>query len=164
MRCDDCGNDEAVIDLTTVRDDQTRILHLCSECAAERGVQREATAGTPPLADFLAQIGKSVGRESASQGRCPTCGLTAAQLRQTGRLGCDDCYDHFELHLRGLLRRLHGGTQHMGKAPTAHHADEEDVEAQVDSLRRSLRRAVDAEDFEHAAAIRDQIRRLEERE
>ena len=123
-----------------------------------------ATQNSAPLVDFLAQIGKSVGEEASALGRCPSCGLTPAQLRQTGRLRFATCYTNYQHHLRALLRRLHGGTQHIGKALLPPDPGEEDRRAKVENLRRSLRLAVDAEDFEHAAALRDQIRRIEEPE
>jgi protein arginine kinase activator len=164
MRCDRCGNDEAVVQLTTVKENESQVRHLCPACAADEGVEVAATQSSAPLVEFLAQIGQSVGEEASALGRCPSCGLTPAQLRQSGRLGCATCYTHYQHHLRALLRRLHGGTQHIGKAVLPPDPEEEDRRVKVDNLRRSLRIAVDAEDFEHAAALRDQIRRIEELE
>lgn len=163
MQCDNCGKKEAVIQLTQVENNEMRILHLCESCAAERGVEPQTPVPNAPLADFLAQIGKGVSDELA-RGKCPSCGLTAAQLRQSGRLGCATCYAHYDSHLRNLLRRLHGGTKHVGKMILPVDADETDRTAHLQSLRRSLDRAVAAEDFEHAAALRDQLRKLEVRE
>jgi len=161
MLCQSCGNAEAVIELTTVRDDEKRVQHLCEACASEHGVEVEGSGPSAPLVDFLAQIGKSMGEEMVPASRCPSCGLTPAQLKQLGRLGCAECYTHFEQHLRNLLRRLHGGTHHVGKQPTAGDTSGFDRKARVQSLRRSLQRAVAEEDFEQAALLRDQIRRLE---
>lgn len=161
MKCDNCGGAEAVVHLTQIVDNEASTSHLCEGCAAEKGLD----AGTPPpnapLTDFLAQIGKSVGADAPTTGRCPSCGLTSAQLKQTGRLGCATCYTHYEQHLRGLLRRLHGGTQHVGKILAATDPEKVDRATLVRNLRRGLQRAIDAEDFEHAAALRDQIRQLE---
>ena len=161
MQCDKCGNEDAVIQLTKMKDDEMKVLHLCEACAAEEGLEAGAAAGSAPLVDFLKQIGQGIGEEASSAGRCPSCGMTPTQLKQVGRLGCAVCYSHFEQHLRGLLRRLHGGTQHAGKAAATHDSEEGDRKTRVQSLRRSLQRAIDAEDFEHAATIRDQIRRAE---
>jgi protein arginine kinase activator len=160
MRCNNCGKREAVIQLTQVENNEMRVLHLCEPCAAERGVETDSHKINAPLADFLAQIGKGVG-EATTSGRCPSCGMTPAQLRQTGRLGCGVCYSHYDEHLRGLLRRLHGGTKHVGKVVLPTDPSENDRTARLVSLRRSLQRAVDAEDFEHAASLRDQLKRLE---
>lgn len=160
MTCDNCGTAEAVIQLTQVENNEMRVLHLCESCAAERGLEGEGQPINAPLADFLAQIGKGVGDEPSS-GRCPSCGMTVAQLRQTGRLGCAVCYTHFDTHLRALLRRLHGGTQHVGKVVLPPEPDDQDRTTHLLSLRRSLQRAVEAEDFEHAASLRDQLRKYE---
>jgi protein arginine kinase activator len=160
MRCDQCGGEPAEIQLTRVEDDEMRVLHLCQSCAAEQGVETSVLASAP-LADFVAQIGKGMTEAGTPAGGCPSCGLTPPQLRQVGRLGCADCYGHYEQHLRNLLRRLHGGTQHVGKVAEQPDSGEVDRKARMQSLRRSLQRAVDAEDFEHAAVLRDQIRRLD---
>jgi protein arginine kinase activator len=161
-RCDVCGAQDAVIQLTQVENNEMRVLHLCDACAVQRGVELESHKGSAPLADFLAQIGKGVG-EGQAVGRCPSCGLSAAQLRQTGRLGCGVCYTHFDEHLRSLLRRLHGGAKHVGKIVLPADPNEDDRTARILSLRRSLQRAVEAEDFEFAASLRDQLRKIEVR-
>jgi protein arginine kinase activator len=166
MRCDNCGLNDAAIHLTQIVNNEMTTEHLCDACAAAKGVDVgpvEAAAPAGPLTDFLAQIGKSLAGEAATNvGSCPRCGLTAADLKRTGRLGCADCYTHFAPHLRRLLRRLHGGTHHVGKqfAPSGA-AVPESPGSKLASLRRSLQRAVDAEDFERAAGLRDQIRALE---
>jgi protein arginine kinase activator len=156
MRCDSCRERDAVVQLTQVENTEMKVLHLCEVCAAERGVDVPSQKGNAPLVDFLAQIGKG-----EVVGRCPECGMTSAQLRQTGRLGCASCYAHFDEHLRSLLRRLHGGSKHVGKTVLPADPKREDLSVHLTSLRRSLKKAVEAEDFEHAAALRDQLRRLE---
>jgi protein arginine kinase activator len=158
--CDSCGNAPSAIQLTQVENNEMRVLNLCEKCALERGVETDAMKTSAPLADFLAQIGSGVGEERAV-GRCPSCGMTAAQLRHTGRLGCTECYSYYDEHLRGLLRRLHGGTKHVGKVVLPADPARDDVTARIVSLRRSLERAVEAEDFEFAASLRDQLRQLD---
>lgn len=160
MTCDNCGVAEAAIQLTQVENNEMRVLHLCESCAAERGLEGQGQSINAPLADFLAQIGKGTGDEPAT-GRCASCGMTVGQLRQTGRLGCAECYDHFEAHLRTLLRRLHGGTTHVGKVAASTEPEERTRTARMLSLRRSLQHAVEAEDFEHAASIRDELRKYD---
>lgn len=161
MLCENCGTADAAIELTTVVDNEKRVMQLCEACAAERGLNVAPPVGNLPLADFLAQIGSGILDDAPPASRCPSCGLTPAQLKQTGRLGCAECYRHFDKHLRGLLRRLHGGTQHVGKVAVPPDNGTSDRKARVEGLRRNLQRAVDSEDFEHAAALRDEIRRME---
>jgi protein arginine kinase activator len=163
MQCENCGSQEAVIHLTTMKDNEMSTSHLCEACAAAKGVDSGAGTESAPLADFLAQMGKSLGEEETSDvGSCPSCGLSTAELRKTGRLGCAACYPHFEPHLRALLRRLHGGTQHVGKTLLPPNPEQADRTVRIQSLRRKLERAVQREEFEYAASLRDQIRRLEE--
>jgi protein arginine kinase activator len=162
MRCDSCGKKEAAIHLTQIVNNEMSTFHLCEACAAAKGLETGTSAAAAPLADFLAQMGKSATAEAAAAtGACPSCGLTLADFKRTGRLGCSRCWNHYESSLRGLLRKLHGATQHLGKVYLSPDPTEMDRTARIVSLRRSLQRAVDEEDFERAAALRDQIRRLE---
>jgi protein arginine kinase activator len=159
--CDRCGNAEAAIHFTQIQNNETTTRHLCEGCAAALGLDSGAGA-TAPLADFLAQMGKAMQGETATAaGTCPACGLSLADFKRTGRLGCSRCWSVFEPSLKGLLRKLHGGTQHVGKVYLPADPTAVDRSARINSLRRSLQRAVDEEDFERAAALRDQIRRLE---
>lgn len=159
MQCDNCGQNEAIIHLTHIEDNQVTTKHLCEECAAEKGLQPSGDAENFPLTDFLAQVGKATG-ESAL-GSCVFCGLRFEEFKKAGRLGCSQCYVSFESNLRGLLRRLHGGTQHVGKVYLPPNPSQAQTLERLAGLRRKLSKAVEREDFERAAEIRDLIRLLE---
>lgn len=168
MQCDQCGERPAAIHLTTIVDNEVTQQHLCEVCAAAKGVQTEASVAKFPLSDFLASMGKTAGPAAPAAkdgGRCAACGATLEDFRETGRLGCPECYVTFEAHLRTLLRRVHGASRHVGEpyvVAAAGAAREGGAEAgDVDGLREQLRRAVDAENFELAARLRDQIRGME---
>ncbi len=96
---------------------------------------------------------------------CARCGGTFQDFRETGRLGCPDCYRSFEAPLRDLLRRLHGSTHHLGER----YAEREPATAaaaaasteRAAALREQLRLAVETENFELAAELRDRLRVLE---
>lgn len=160
MQCDRCGSKESVVHLTQIENNQMTTSHLCEDCAAAQGVEAGAGMEVAPLADFLAQMGKTVG-ESGFAGACPSCGLSAGEFKRKGRLGCAQCYQHFASQLRPLLRKLHGGGRHRGKPYVAPEQLSASDAARADHLRRSLARAVDAEDYERAAALRDELRQLE---
>jgi len=161
MTCENCGENEAAIHLTQIQNNEMTTRHLCEGCAEAMGLSAGHSAAAP-LADFIATMGKAIASEvSATAGTCPACGLTLADFKRTGRLGCSRCYSTFDVSLRGLLRKLHGGTQHTGKVYLPPDPTETDRTARIVSLRRSLQRSVESEDFERAAALRDQIRRLE---
>ena len=114
-----------------------------------------------PIADLLAHLGGSEEREFSSDAdACEYCGTRARDFRKSGRLGCPQCYVYFEAQLRELLRRVHGSSQHLGKVYVTSAVDIDDDETRIATLRRRLERAVEVEDFESAAAIRDQIHML----
>jgi len=162
MVCDHCGKNEAVIHLTQIVDNKMSTFHLCEPCAAEKGLEPGTGNASFPLTDFLAQMGKDAEFEAASpNGPCPFCGLSLDDFKKSGRVGCSHCYVSFESHLRGLLRRLHGGTQHLGKVYLPPDPTENERQDRIAGLRRKLDKAVASEDFERAAQIRDQIRALE---
>ena len=164
MVCDNCGGAGAVVHLTQVVNNETKTSHLCDRCAAEKGLQPNAPSSNLLLADFLAKIGSDellspgVPREDLT---CPFCGLSTTDFKKVGRLGCPQCYSTFEAYLRGLLRRIHGGTQHVGKVYLPPDPSISEREKRLEALRRKLERAIDTEDFERAAELRDQIRTLE---
>lgn len=149
--------------LTHIVNNEMTTLHLCEACAEEKGLGTEANAGNVPLTDFLAQMGKGLPAEAAEQApaTCPFCELRLEDFKKTGRLGCSHCYVTFEPHLRSLLRRLHGGTQHVGKVYLPPDPSKADRQERLAGLQRKLANAVASEDFERAAEIRDEIRELE---
>ena len=160
MLCDDCGENEAILHLTSIENNQIKSSHLCEQCASEKGLEPGVGTGNVPLTDFLAQMGKA-NDAAGSAGPCAYCGLKLDDFKKTGRLGCSQCYVTFEPHLRPLLRRLHGGTQHVGKVYLPPNPSVAQREERLAGLRRKLSKAVESEDFERAAQIRDLIKSLE---
>lgn len=161
MLCDNCKEKESIIHFTQIVDNQTTTLHLCESCAAAKGLEPGMSPGNFPLTDFLAQVGKGSSEGGGAVAPCGYCGLRLEDFKKTGRLGCPHCYSSFEANLKGLLRRLHGNTQHVGKVylpPDPTHAEQQE---RLAGLRRKLDKAVEREDFERAAQIRDMIRTLE---
>jgi protein arginine kinase activator len=165
MQCDNCGDRPAAIHLTQIVDNSVTTVHLCEECAAEKGVQTGASVSKYPLADFLASVGKGAAAALPPGGEdraCSFCHGTLGDFRETGRLGCPHCYESFSTHLRDLLRRIHGSSQHVGEVYLTPAAGAEGDEDRVLlELREKLHRAVETEDFELAAELRDRIRVLE---
>jgi protein arginine kinase activator len=167
MRCSQCHEREAVVFLTQIAQDQVIKLHLCERCAAERGVETSASLGKTPVGTFLASMGKGLEAAAALPAgidppeACPSCGATLSDFRESGRLGCAACYVTFESALRDLLRRLHGSSRHIGKRYTASGAGAVELPPpSTNQLRTQLRLAVETENFELAAQLRDQLRSL----
>jgi len=163
MLCHNCGAENAVVRLTQIVDNEMRTLHLCQRCAAEKGLDTPSIPENFPLADILAQLGREerTPREATPTANCSFCGLTFAEFKESGRLGCPHCWASFEPQLRNLLRRIHGGSQHLGKVYLSPDPSVSEREKRLEALRRKLSRAVELEDFERAAELRDEIRNLE---
>ena len=162
MMCCVCKEREAKVHLTQIAGDKMQKLDLCEECAKSKGVN-DPTGFS--LADLLLGLGASQEMEQATGGaelRCPHCGFSQADFKKAGRLGCSECYVTFSEGLESLLKSMHKGTRHAGKAPHALQKTR-DLSEKLKSLQRKLEKAVADEDFEEAAVVRDEIKALKEK-
>ena len=163
MLCQICGKNAASVHFTEINDNKMSELHVCERCAEEKGMHTPAQQHKFEIADLLAGMVDAMTQtdeERVGHVQCPRCGMAYSAFKETGRLGCAECYQAFQFQLRPLLRRIHGDTRHKGKSPAR---DGEGVSRsrQMQRLHDELQRAVEREEFERAASIRDDIRRLE---
>jgi protein arginine kinase activator len=157
MFCCICKEKEATVHLTQIAGDKMQKVDLCEECAKTKGVNDPTSFS---LADLLLGLGASQEIEQAAGGteiKCPRCGFTQADFKKAGRLGCPDCYNTFAEPLGGLLKTMHKGTRHIGKAPEGLRQNR-DLTDRLKSLQKRLAKAIEAEDFEEAALLRDEIK------
>jgi protein arginine kinase activator len=159
MMCQRCGKEVATIHLTEISNNQKQERHLCEECAREEGIA--IAAQTVNLKDVLSGFLQAHETASAEAGlACPLCGITYAEFRNQGRLGCPNDYDVFAEPLAEVFQKVHGGAEHTGKVPVRSGGAGEEHRELI-QLRRRLQEAVDGEDYEQAAELRDQIREKE---
>ena len=163
MLCQICGKNAASVHFTEINDNKMSELHVCERCAEEKGMQGPSKKQKFDIADLLAGMVDgmtSTEEERVGHVQCPRCGMAYSAFKETGRLGCAECYQAFQFQLRPLLRRIHGDTHHKGKVPTR---DGEGAtrSRQIQRLHDELQRAVEREEFERAAGIRDEVMRLE---
>lgn len=165
MICDVCHKNPATVHLTEIVDDQMTELHLCEECARQKSEHMESQFGLSDLLAGLADFSKSPPLEKEDVTlKCKKCGLTYADFKKIGRLGCNECYSTFKRYLGPLLKRIHGSNQHFGKSPFKEEAllkNGQESKTDLALLRDKLQKAIKDEAFEEAARIRDQIRELE---
>src|SRR5688500_1186707 len=157
MQCCVCKEREAKVHLTQIVGDKMQKVDLCEECAKQKGVNDPAGFS---LADLLLGLGASQEMEQAAGSgdlKCPHCGFTQADFKKAGRLGCSECYVTFAEGLEGLLKSMHKGTKHLGKVPHSYQQSR-DLADKLKSLQKKLEKAVADEDFEQAAAMRDEIK------
>jgi protein arginine kinase activator len=161
MLCDQCHERDAVLNLTQIVENAVTQLHLCEKCAAERGIETTVSMPKHPLGEFLEAVQQQALQLPGDATRCSSCGTTLRDFRASGRLGCAHCYSAFEQSLRDLLRRVHGSAQHVGRTYAVPNPALLERDASLGALRVQLQQAIEHEEFERAARLRDQIRALE---
>ncbi|MCY2976483.1 MAG: UvrB/UvrC motif-containing protein [Planctomycetota bacterium] len=164
MKCQHCDK-PATFHITELIDpSEPASVHLCEDHARVYLAQG-STAG--PVSALAGMLAKQLKIEQAAQKlsevdqkTCPACGITFAEFRQGGRLGCGYDYVHFQEDLEPLLINIHGATEHIGKrASQAEGAGNRQHE--VVQLRKEMKAAIEKEDYETAGKLRDQIREIE---
>src|SRR5882672_3086790 len=163
MLCDICKQNVATVHLTQMVEGKTKKVDLCEACSKEKGVD-DPTGFS--LADLLLGLGAAQEMAQATAGgpelKCPSCGFTQADFKKSGRFGCAECYSTFAEGLEGLLKSMHKGTRHVGKVPRALR-DSREVSEALKGLQTRLEKAIDEEDFEQAAIVRDEIKQMREK-
>ncbi len=169
MYCDECKLRTAAVTLTEVYNGKHVQLHLCPECAAQKGVGFFNLGGTSLpklLGSFFGfgpfQIGQIEPSVIANRA-CPNCGTSLKAIGQHGRLGCSQCYEVFREQLEPTLRRIHSNTVHTGKIPERG-AGKMKIQRKIEQLKAELHSAVVSEKYEKAAEIRDEIKDLEKKQ
>jgi len=79
--------------------------------------------------------------------------MPVSELSSAGRLGCARCVPSFRKELSMLWRRAGRPARYAGKVPSGRSGTDA-----LAGLRRELSAALEAEDFERAAAVRDELR------
>ncbi len=160
MQCQICKENDATIHLTEITDGKRTEMHICEQCAAEQGIAVKSQIPVNELLSGLLAAQPSddeLSDRSAQQVQCPHCGFTLAQFSKEAVLGCPYDYEVFEKSLLPLIEKAHNGkTTHCGKLPSK---TPKDTKKQVEllNLRQQLETAVQSEDYELAAELRDKI-------
>ena len=120
MLCQSCKKNEAALFLKVAVNNKVTEMHLCEACAAAGGAALGGLETGPMnisgmmgnmsgyFKDFLPAERRTL--------RCRSCGLKYSDFKETGRLGCPDCYTSLEPQLTELMARIHGASQHAGRA------------------------------------------------
>jgi len=164
VKCHNCEREiERVVTITQINGSQKTTVSLCKECASAMGFHNPLNQMPFPLAKILHSIIQQTlppsQNETVTTAACPNCGLTFAQFSQQGRFGCGVCYNTFRPKLETIMRRIHGSSMHRGKLPHPHDDTLVGVRER-ERLEIEYRRAVDGEEFERAADLRDRLREI----
>lgn len=151
--CQTCHLNPATIHFTHITKGVKDETNLCEACAAAQGLAQEG------LVSSALDIAKGVTSRTL---KCPHCGITFDEFRAKGRFGCPRDYEVFREALEPLLRKMHlGAARHIGRLPLGQDEVETTVGDRLLQLRRELAQAVEGENYEDAARLRDEIKAIE---
>ncbi len=169
MLCQKCKKNQANTHVKQIINGKLTEMDLCSDCAAKMGFTT-SFGSFPNIADMMSGfLGMPTMNALADEVKCGGCGATFSQISKSGKVGCAKCYETFYDRLLPSIKRIHGNTVHTGKrlrtarlksgegeTPAAVREDKSELE----TLQEQLRSAVNAQEFEQAAALRDRINEL----
>lgn len=157
--CQICNQKPATIHLTDIQNNVKREVHMCEGCASKKGFVVGQSIAIPEV------LGKADGGASERDAlSCSTCGITWSDFRGTGRFGCANDYTVFRDRLMPLLADIHARAErHVGKHPDTGDEGQGRLQRELMDCRRRLREAIEREEYELAAQLRDELRELETR-
>ncbi len=173
MLCQHCQKNEATTVVKTMINGKYAEYRLCPACAHELGYDAMFPDFSADFGGLLSSFFSNALPAISGATHCQSCGSTLNDIRRTGKVGCADCYDTFFSELMPTIRNVHGNTEHKGKRPGAieYTVNEEpssdtaskkqDKDKTLQALRDELKQAIESENFERAAQLRDRIKGLE---
>ncbi|MFI5359497.1 MAG: UvrB/UvrC motif-containing protein [Halanaerobiales bacterium] len=163
MICQRCNKNNSTVHLTKIVNGKKTELYLCEDCARETGhlsfPENDPFDFTNLLKGILSPETDIYG-DYFQEDRCSLCGMTYRDFTKNALLGCSNCYIEFENRLEPILRRIHGNIIHNGKVPRRTGGSLR-IRKEIEEYKEEMQRAVDNEEFEKAAELRDKIRELE---
>ena len=165
MVCSRCKMRTATVRLSKVINNILTEVYLCQDCAKENAIaEMQAVIGIanmmPGIFAFENDLNKYI-KAKSDPVRCSFCGKSFEEIRQDGRLGCATCYSDFGDKMGPIIERIYGTARHKGRCPS-NMPDEYKNAMEIDELKILLNRAIELEEYERAAEIRDSIKSLEQ--
>ena len=160
MKCQNCEEREALVHLTKIHNGEKKEVHLCESCA-----QKVNAFSIHQSFDFHKFFSGILDTDNPFSSKpkhtqeltCTLCGMKYSTFKKIGKVGCDHCYGAFEEYVRPLIRRIHGSEKHTGKIPH-HTAKHIRIKREIEELRNKLQNAIENEEYELAAKLRDDLK------
>jgi protein arginine kinase activator len=164
MKCDICNQREATVFLTQMLNNEIRKLHLCEKCAIASGLDLDnAVSVTDALLGTSEKKQHKQPATRPTEKKCPSCKMSLADFKKISRFGCAMCYETFADEIKNMVEEMHRNTRHIGKKPVSHPASTTTYIEHKDSLEElkfRLQKAIELEDYEKAAGLRDKIQQI----
>ncbi len=155
MLCEKCGMNPAAVTLTKVINGNKSVMKLCAACAQENKLYNSLNMDLGFSSLFSNFLGEN---EMLGDETCPLCNISRREFLKSGKPGCSQCYTFFESSMKPLLRKIHSTTTHTGKTVGT---CEKPAENKIDLLKAQLKEAIEKEEYEKAARLRDEIKEME---
>lgn len=160
MLCSECGKNEANVHVTHIINGKKTESHLCEECAKKNQTILNSNFSMENL--FSAMLNNAFNKTYLPAKGCSKCGMTYDTFRNTGKFGCSQCIDSFKPRLMPVIKSMQGYERHAGKIPKRAGGTYK-IQMDLDRLKNDLKKAVEREEYELAAQLRDQIHEIENR-
>jgi protein arginine kinase activator len=160
MKCDICKKREAVIFLQQV--EPRKEIHLCFECANERGLHVDNERVELPFSALPALLSDLLPQKQPQpmEKTCPVCAHTLSQIQKTHTVGCPECYTFFAAEIKALQKKAGIEGSWTGTLPRRLGRLKSTLSDRV-LLQTKLDESLAHEDYEKAAIYRDRLRMLE---
>lgn len=167
MKCQKCGANNANTHIKTIINGEFKEYDLCSECAKKMGYTNVFSDMENEFSSFLGSFFGNALPARTQATRCEFCGSSYSEIAKSGHVGCAHCYEVFEQQLMPSIRRMHGNTTHCGKNSESQEKEKqqnsqgESKEEKISRLKAELAKAVEEQNFEECAKLRDEIKEME---
>ena len=174
MLCEHCNYNEANVKYTQIVNGEKKEMFLCDKCAKEMGIDTLNFDMPIHLSNFFDDIlndydgtNFSTNLLGTQQLKCNQCQMTYEEFRQNGKMGCANCYEAFSDKIEPLIKRLQGSTNHLGRKsknivePKGIHTNKNTKLEDVEKLKEKIKQLIKEENYEEAAKIRDEIKKIE---
>ena len=165
MKCQKCGIRPATTHVTEIINGVKNEAYLCQYCGniyhQNTGFHSIFKNNFDSFFDDFWKSPSSLGQATVSTAKsCPNCGSTLNDIQSRGRLGCSECYSTFADFLLSAIKGIHGSNRYTGRLPKRINTENKQL-SEIEQLKAELSRAVENQDFEKAAELRDKIRGME---
>ena len=191
MLCENCGENEANVKYTQIINGVKKQMNLCESCAKKLGINDMAFK--MPSIDFSNFLGGMFDTDMTDfipslikpeTLLCDKCGSSYEDFIDSGKFGCDECYNTFSNQIDSLLKNIHGVNRHIGRGSQkietnensekqektetnkkiqkkVNNSSEDESINKLEELKERLKKEIEEERYEDAAKTRDEIKKLE---
>ncbi len=161
MLCENCGHALATTHYHSIINGVVNDKYLCNTCALK---YKNMKLSDSNIYNMLTSIfDDSVTYKNINNKKCECCGTTIDDISKSGVVGCAECYKTFENELTPLLLKIHGRSLHVGKKANNSQLTKNEITNvnEIEKLKQELKAAIEKEEYEKAAIIRDKIKEIE---